>query len=129
MEPRLRVSAPAPRVCLRREGDGQADHPQADHREPGRDAAQPARAQRAPASLEARMTGPRAVYPPVRPRRLPTWLRAVGWLALLLSALFVVTWRQTRGLELDAALRDLATQHELAEAERLEHQRNIQRLR
>lgn len=75
------------------------------------------------------MTGPRAVYPPVRPRRLPTWLRAVGWLALLLSALFVVTWRQTRGLELDAALRDLATQHELAEAERLEHQRNIQRLR
>src|SRR5690606_3451648 len=75
------------------------------------------------------MTGRRGLHRPVQPPRLPTWLRATGWLALLLSALFVVTWRQTRGLELEAALRDLATQRELAETERIEHQRNIQRLR
>lgn len=71
----------------------------------------------------------RRKYRPVRPRRLPTMIRAAGWLALVLSSLFIVTWRQTRGLELEAAVRELETGLELAEAERVEHLRNIQRLR
>lgn len=75
------------------------------------------------------MKGRRRTYRPVRPRHLPAWIRAAGWLALVLSSLFMVTWRQTRGLELEAAVRELETELELAEAERVEHARNIQRLR
>lgn len=71
----------------------------------------------------------RGAYRPRRPRRLPTWLRAIGWIALVLSSLFVVTWRQTHGLELEAELRELETRRELAEAERIEHVRRIEALR
>lgn len=70
----------------------------------------------------------RRLYRPRRPRRLPAWLRAAGWLALILCSLFMVTWRQTRGLELESALRDLETRRELAEAERVDHARQIQAL-
>lgn len=64
-----------------------------------------------------------------RPRRTPGWLSAIGWLALLLGSLLLVTWRQTRGLELEAALRQLETAQEMAEAEKVQHERGIQRLR
>ena len=63
-----------------------------------------------------------------RPRRLPTFLRAAGWLALLLGSLLLVTWRQTRGLELESAIRRIETTHEMAGAEKVQHEQNIQRL-
>lgn len=75
------------------------------------------------------MTRRRRLYRPRRPRRLPTWLRAAGWLTLILASLFVVTWRQTYGLELETALREIETRRELAEAERVEHIRRIETLR
>ena len=75
------------------------------------------------------MSPRRGLYRPKRPRRLPTWLRATGWLVLILASLFIVTWRQTRGLELEAKLRELETQRELSEAERIEHVRQIETLR
>jgi hypothetical protein len=75
------------------------------------------------------MRARRGLYRPRRPHRLPTWLRAVGWLVLILASLFVVTWRQTRGLELEANVRELETRFELAEAERVEHMRKIETLR
>lgn len=62
------------------------------------------------------------------PRRSPGWLRAIGWLALLLGSLLLVTWRQTRGLELESALRQLETEREMAEAEKVLHEQSIQRL-
>lgn len=65
---------------------------------------------------------------PRRPRRSPAWLRAAGWLCLLLGALLVVTWRQTRGLELEEGLRTLDTQRELLEAERMNRLRQIREL-
>ena len=71
----------------------------------------------------------RRLYRPRRPTRLPGWLRAAGWLGLILASLFVVTWRQTRGLELERTLRDLETRQDLAEAERVEHVRRIETLR
>lgn len=75
------------------------------------------------------MSRRRGLYRPRGPRRLPTWLRAAGWLTLILASLMVVTWRQTRGLELEAQLRELETRRELAEAERVEHIRRIETLR
>lgn len=71
----------------------------------------------------------RRLYRPRRPRRLPAWLRAAGWLALIIAALFVVTWRQTRGLQLESNLRDLETRRDLLDAERVEHVRRIETLR
>ena len=62
-------------------------------------------------------------------RRIGRWVRFVGWLALLLSSLVIVTWRQTRGLELEAALRDIETRRALAESERVETVRSIETLR
>ena len=64
-----------------------------------------------------------------RPRRTPGWLRALGWLSLLLVSLLLVTWRQTRGLELESTLRQLETAQEMAQAEKVLHERSIQRLR
>lgn len=64
-----------------------------------------------------------------RASRQPGWVRAAGWLLLLLGSLFIVTWRQTRGLELDQALREQETRYALAEAERVELERRIARLR
>ena len=66
---------------------------------------------------------------PRPPRRLRGWVRSIGWLVLLLSSLFVVTWRQTRGLALEGELRDLETRQALAEAERVELVRRIETLR
>ena len=71
----------------------------------------------------------RARTAPRRPRRLPGWFRFLGWLALLLCALFLVTWRQTRALELETALRDLETRRALAASERVELDRSIEALR
>jgi cell division protein FtsL len=64
-----------------------------------------------------------------RPRRIPGWFRFLGWLALLLCALFLVTWRQTRALELETTLRDLETRRALAASERVELDRRIETLR
>jgi cell division protein FtsL len=75
------------------------------------------------------MRARRGSYRPRAPRRLPSWLRAAGWLALILCSLFVVTWRQTRGLQVEAELRELETRREMAEAERVEHMRRIETLR
>jgi len=47
---------------------------------------------------------------------------------MILGALLVVTWRQTKGLELEAGLRTLETQRELLEAERMNHLRKIREL-
>lgn len=63
-----------------------------------------------------------------RPRRTPAWVRAAGWLCLLLGALLVVTWRQTRGLQLEEGLRTLETQREILEADRMSHLRQIREL-
>lgn len=62
------------------------------------------------------------------PRRSPAWIQAAGWLCMILGALLVVTWRQTKGLELEAGLRTLETQRELLEAERMNHLRKIREL-
>lgn len=56
-------------------------------------------------------------------------LRAAGWLALLLGSLFFVTWRQTRGVELEGSLRDLQSQTAIAETEQVELVRRIEELR
>jgi hypothetical protein len=52
-----------------------------------------------------------------------------GWLALLLAALSLVTWRQTRGVELEAALRALEMERGIAESERVAAARRIEELR
>ena len=64
-----------------------------------------------------------------RRRRVPGWVRSLGWLALLLASLFVVTWRQTRGLALETELRQLETRRALAAAEKVERERRIETLR
>lgn len=69
-----------------------------------------------------------SVRPSRKPRRRPGWVRAAGWLLLLLGSLFVVTWRQTRGLALEQALRDQETRRAVAEAERVELARRIAQL-
>ena len=56
-------------------------------------------------------------------------LRAAGWLVLLLGSLFFVTWRQTRGVELEGSLRDLQSQTAIAETEQVELVRRIEELR
>src|SRR5690606_25754667 len=107
---------------LRRTGAGRPRDPEAGVRQRRRGGAEPPRAQRTAAGLEAGVRARRGAYRPRRrPRRLLAWLRAAGWLALVVGSLFLVTWRQTRGLEPEAALRDLETRLDLAEAERIEH--------
>lgn len=61
--------------------------------------------------------------------RRPGWLRAVGWLCLLLASLVVVTWRQTRGLAMERTLRELESERAVAEAERVELVRRVEALR
>src|SRR5690606_23018804 len=102
MEPRLCLPARSARVRLRPRRGGQIGDAQAGHGLRRGNRSQPARAQRAPASVEARVRARRGAYRPRRPRRLPAWLRALGWLAIVLASLLVVTWRQTQGLELEA---------------------------
>lgn len=62
------------------------------------------------------------------PRR-PGWMRAVGWLLLLLGSLVAVTWRQTRGLAMERELRELESERAVAEAEQVELVRRIEELR
>jgi cell division protein FtsL len=51
-----------------------------------------------------------------------------GWLVLLLAALSLVTWRQTRGVEMERALHSLESQRMLVEAERVASRRRIEEL-
>jgi cell division protein FtsL len=57
------------------------------------------------------------------------WPRVVGWMTLLLSALVLVTWRQTRGLSLERELRETETEHAIAEAEAVELVKQVEELR
>ncbi len=69
---------------------------------------------------------------PARPRdpsRRPGWVFAFGWIVTLLSALLVVTWRQTRGRELEQELSAVEQRRANAEAERVELVRRIEQLR
>lgn len=61
--------------------------------------------------------------------RLPGVLGVAGWLALLLVSLSVVTWRQTRGVEMEQALRETETERGIAEAERVASARRVEELR
>lgn len=62
-------------------------------------------------------------------RRRPGWVRAVGWLVLLLVSLLSVTWRQTRGVEMERALQAVEAERAIAEAERVGEVRRIEELR
>lgn len=64
-----------------------------------------------------------------RAGRRPGWLRAGGWLLLLLGSLALVTWRQTRGLALQRELRALETRRAVTETERVELVRRVEQLR
>lgn len=76
------------------------------------------------------MRGARSGATPARPTaRARRWVRSIGWLALLLCSLFVVTWRQTRGLELEDAMRELESRRALVDAERVDLVRRIESLR
>jgi hypothetical protein len=52
-----------------------------------------------------------------------------AWLLLLLASLSFVTWRQTRGVEMEKALRALEAERGVAEAERIAAVRRIEELR
>lgn len=56
------------------------------------------------------------------------WLRAAGWMLLLLGALALVVWRQSLGLELERAQRVIEARNERADAERVEVTRSLQTL-
>lgn len=66
---------------------------------------------------------------PQRPKRRPGIMLAAVWLLLLLGALSLVTWRQTTGVEMERALRDIETERGIAEAERIAASRRIEELR
>lgn len=61
-------------------------------------------------------------------RRRPGVFVVAGWLVLLLAALSLVTWRQTRGVEMERALRELETERGIAEAERVAAVRRVEEL-
>jgi cell division protein FtsL len=61
--------------------------------------------------------------------RRPGWVRAFAWVLLLLGSLVLVTWRQTRGRNLDQGLSAIEKRHATAEAERVELVRRIEQLR
>lgn len=61
-------------------------------------------------------------------RRRPGVFAVAGWLFVLLAALSLVTWRQTRGVEMERALQSLQTQRGIAEAERVGAVRRIEEL-
>ena len=65
---------------------------------------------------------------PRRPARRG-WIATLASLLLLLAALFVVSWRQTRGLALEREVREVETARAMAEAQRVELTRRIERLR
>lgn len=74
------------------------------------------------------MTRARAATPR-RGRRRPGWVRMLGWMMLILASLVIVTWRQTRGLELERQLRETEAEHAMAEAERVNLMRRVEELR
>jgi cell division protein FtsL len=57
------------------------------------------------------------------------WIPAFGWIFLLLGSLLLVTWRQTRGRQLEQALSVVEQKRATAEAERVELARRIEQLR
>lgn len=57
------------------------------------------------------------------------WLSVLGWAALMLASLLLVTWRQTRGLDLERGLRSLESERVIAEAEAVELVRRVEELR
>ena len=62
------------------------------------------------------------------PKR-PGWVRTFACVLLLLGALLVVTWRQTRGRNLEQGLSLVKQRHANVEAERVELVRRIEQLR
>ncbi len=56
-------------------------------------------------------------------------LMVAGWLVLLLAALSLVTWRQTQGVAMEQALRELEAQRAIAEADRVTTARRVEELR
>ena len=56
-------------------------------------------------------------------------LRALAWLGLLLGSLFLVIWRQTRGVALEGQLREVQGEQAVVEAERVRLVRRIEELR
>lgn len=74
-------------------------------------------------TLRRRRNRPRNV------RRLPGVVAVAGWLGLLLAALSLVTWRQSRGIEMEAALRSVESERAIAEAERVSVTARIEELR
>ncbi len=62
-------------------------------------------------------------------RRLPGVVAVIGWLGLLLASLSVVTWRQTRGVDMESALRSIEAERALVEAERVTLTARIEELR
>jgi hypothetical protein len=56
-------------------------------------------------------------------------LAVAGWMVLLLASLSFVTWRQTRGVEMERALRATETDRGIAEAERVSASRRVEELR
>jgi hypothetical protein len=54
---------------------------------------------------------------------------AAGWIVVLLASLFFVTWRQTRGVELEGALRATESERAIAEAEGVAASRRVEELR
>jgi cell division protein FtsL len=61
-------------------------------------------------------------------RPVPPVLRALGLLVLLLGALSLVVWRQTRGAALQREIRGLEAERAIAESERLRTATRIQGL-
>jgi cell division protein FtsL len=53
----------------------------------------------------------------------------VGWTLLVSAALLIVTWRQTRGLEMERELADTLALHALVETRRVELSRRSEELR
>jgi len=52
-----------------------------------------------------------------------------GWLVVHLAALSLVTWRQTRGVEMEKALRAVEVERAIMEAEQVAADRRVEELR
>lgn len=61
--------------------------------------------------------------------RRPGWIGLLGWMMLVLASLVFVTWRQTRGLELERELREMEAEHAIMDAERVNLVRRVEELR
>jgi cell division protein FtsL len=64
-----------------------------------------------------------------RSRRRPWIVVILGWLAVLLSSLSLVTWRQTTGVEMERALGEVRAERGVVEADRLAQARRVDELR